>query len=285
MTVVSQYDVRPPARNDGVAWTQLLIEESSTGTGAGTLIETKSMATGPGLFPLGLDTDPKAPISRDWTSDQATLPKGTGWYRVRFKDGANNTSEYTDWVLDAIIPWFPGLRDVATHIRNRTVERTTNVFKGTFTANTRPTDEEAWEAVEQANKDVFTVVGDLAKTGITLETQKAASSVIALRAAMLIERSYYAEQVGENKSPYPALERDYDKLIAQLEEAVAEDLTGDVIPGEGTGEGAPVATDSDHVVPSGSRVLTKTGVWVGSANAWFTFPDDDGGMIGYDEKF
>ena len=41
-------------------------------------IETKSLITGPGLTPLGLDDDPKYPVARDWTTEFATLPPGAG---------------------------------------------------------------------------------------------------------------------------------------------------------------------------------------------------------------
>lgn len=286
MTVVNMFDFRPPSRVDDVPWTHMRVEESATGSGAGTQIEEKSLTTGPGLLPLGLDADPRYPMARDWSTSLATLPKGTGYYRVRFRDASNNTSEFTDWILDAPKSWYPTLREVAVHIRTRTVERTTNNFLGTFTDVTRPTDDEAWDAIDIAEADVLRHTGRLDLPAISTEGHRTARALIALRAAMIIERSFYPEQVGTNKSAYPGLERDWERQLPQLVEAIKEDLAGDIIPGEGDGgDGGPVATDSDHVVPGGSRVLSKTGTWLGDGDAQYTFPDDAGGMIGYGTEF
>lgn len=279
MTVVSMDDFRPPSRNDGVKWSTLRIEESSDGTTSLGQIDSQVLTP--------LDADPKNPRARDWTTDNATLPKGTGYYRVRFGDTNGDLSEYSDWVLDAPRPYIPSLRQVAVHIRARTVERATNAFAGTFTDNTRPTGEEAWESIDQAVDDVKSETGSL-PNNLQPEALKAVRALIALRAAMIIERSYYPEQVGANKSPYPALERDWIRRLPGVVQAVKEALADMIVPGEppeGEAGGGPVATDSDLVVAAGSRIHTKTGTWLGSGDAQGTFPDDEGGMIGYGTQF
>lgn len=276
--IVNLFDFIPPARSDGIPWNAWFLEEAPDVAGipgSWTQIDTAALTP--------LDADPRYPAPRDITSDNATGPNM--WYRVRFRDQNNEFSEYTDPLQNTPKRWIPTLRNVAVHIRARTVTRQ-GAFVGTFTDKTRPNDDEAWEAIWQAEKDVYAATGRLDKAGITNETQDAARAVVALRAAMLIERSYYPEQVGTNKSPYPGLKDDFEARLAQLVEAVAEDLAGDVIPGEEATDGSgPVATDSDHVVPSGSRVLSKTGTWVGEGEAQFTFSDDQGGMISWETQF
>lgn len=277
MTVVSFFDYVPPARNDGIKWTNWFLEEGPTASGAWTQIDTNT------IFPL--DPDPRYPAPRDITSDNGTAP--AQWYRIRFKDSNNEFSEYSTPIQNIPSHYLPTLRMVAAHIRVRTVERNTNQFKGTFTANTRPSDDEAWEAVTLAEDDVKADVGAISPA-LQGEALRAVRSLIALRAAMIIERSYYPEQVGTNKSPYPALERDWDKRLPIVTQAVKEAEALEIVPGDPDdpdGGGGPVETDSDHVVPSGSRVLTKTGVWVGEGDAQSTFPDDEGGMINYGTRF
>jgi hypothetical protein len=280
MTVVSMKDFIPPSRSDGLPWTTIRIEEAAASTGTWTQIASQVLTP--------VDSDPRYPMPRDWTVTNATLAPGVGWYRVRFGDAANQTSEYSDPVLNSPKKWVPDLREVAVHIRARTVERNTNNFAGVFTNMTRPSDDEAWEAIDLAEDDVIAETGALDPTWISPEGNKAVRSLIALRAAMIIERSYYSEQIGTNKSPYPALERDWERRLPGIVAAIAEDKAGSIVPGDAAdpGGGGPVATDADHVVGAGSRVLTKLGVWVGSGDAQFTMPDEaPGGTITGETKF
>jgi hypothetical protein len=280
MTVVRMEDFRPPPRDDQ-PWTSMLIEESTDGVISLGQIESKSLITGPGLTPPGLDDDPKYPVARDWTTELATLPPGAGYYRVRFSDVDGNQSEYSDWVKSSMEAWVPTLREVAIHIRNRTVERSTNKFLGTFTDKTRPTDEEVWETITLALDDIEADTGRLDRPGIGPVSYKAVRALVALRAAMLIERSFYSEQIGTNKSPYPGLERDWERRLPKIVNAVAEDIVGEVEPTpEGDGSGGSVASvDNALVVRQGSNVLDKNGHWVReSANPAFTMPDQPGAV-------
>lgn len=288
MTYVRMEDFRPPPRDDQ-PWISMQIRESSNGVDPlGADIESKSLVTGPGITPLGLDVDPRYPVARDWTTEFATLPPGAGYYSVRFTDADGNQSNWSEWVFSAVMPWVPSLRDVAVHIRPRTVERTTNKFLGTFTNKTRPTDEEAWETIALAIDDIIADTGRLDRVGITIDSHRAVRALAALRAAMMIERSFYSEQIGTNKSPYPALERDWERRLPKVVDAIAEDLVGEIepTPEDGsTGGGSTPTTDRDLVVPGGSRVLTKTGVWIGSGTPVFSPGDEDPNNIDYNTQF
>jgi hypothetical protein len=84
-TVVSFQDYTPVERFDAIPWEFVEIEEASEEDGSYTLIDTLSLVP---------DPDPSDPAPRDFTTIL-----GTGedlWYRVRFRDGNGDHSEYTD---------------------------------------------------------------------------------------------------------------------------------------------------------------------------------------------
>src|SRR5205085_9988286 len=211
MTVVTLLDITPPERYDSVAWMAWHIEEGSVEAGPFVEIDNKPLSP--------IDPDPRYPAARDLTTDNGSA-EGM-WYRVRFRDVNNQFSSYSAPIHNAPSVDLPNIRQVALHIRSRTVTRNTNEFRGTFTHETRPTADEAAEAVEIARDDVLTDVGKL-PDGLQAEAYAAVRSLIALRAAMIIERSYYPEQVGTDKSPYPALRDDYNDRLPRVIEAVAE---------------------------------------------------------------
>jgi hypothetical protein len=73
----------PPPRYDGQAFASAHIRESDAADGTYTTIDTVA------LFPL--DTDPADPVSRNLTTDEATVVNG--WYIIRWVDGLGS---YTD---------------------------------------------------------------------------------------------------------------------------------------------------------------------------------------------
>jgi hypothetical protein len=79
-------DARPPARFDALPFTLALVQESSAQTSGFSTIATVNLATGPGVSPLGLDSNPAAPGNRDITVSTATLT--SGWYRIIWQDAA-----------------------------------------------------------------------------------------------------------------------------------------------------------------------------------------------------
>jgi hypothetical protein len=270
--VVTINDVVPPSRNDGVPWVTWFIEEGGE-AGPFTQIDTNALSP--------VDPDPRYPAARDITTANGTADNL--WYRIRFQDANGDFSDYSAPIQNAIALELPTIRQVAhAHPTSGRVTRSTNEFRGTFAHDTLPTEDEAAEAIDTARDDVLTDVGAL-PTGLQPEAVNAVRSLIALRAAMIIERSYYGEQVGANKSPYPALERDYLARLPRVIEAIAEAETvppGEIVPGDplgadpntGTGGGSGQA---DIYVPAGSRVYTGS-LWLGGVVPTYSFPDDDG---------
>lgn len=138
----------------------------------------------------------------------------------------------------------PDVAEVGNLLRARTKDDSGNEL-GTFTDATRPTAAGAQALITAA-------VGDLTgEVGVTFpgDTAAKARSLVVLRAAMLIELSYFPEQVRSDKSPYAAYERLYNAglkaLIASIEEGAE--------PGMAQDEGYP---------------------------SW-AFPEDVGGMVGW----
>jgi hypothetical protein len=267
--VVTINDVVPPSRNDGVPWVTWFIEEGGE-AGPFTQIDTNALSP--------VDPDPRYPAARDITTANGTADNL--WYRVRFRDANNDYSEYTEPIWNGLPLELPTIRQVAMHIRERTVTRSTNEFVGTFTADTRPTDDETSETIEMARDDVLTDTGAL-DAGLQPEAYNAVRALIALRAAMIIERSYYGDQIGANKSPYPALERDYNARLPKVVEAIAEAETtppGEIVPGDplgaspDTGGSGGGAGRADFYVPAGSRVYTGS-LWLGDGFPQYTMPE------------
>jgi len=218
MTVVSFVDYQPLARYDGNPWTKALIYESVSADGPWVLIETKTFADP--------DADPTNPKVRNFTTELATLVEG--WYYVEFEDatGDKSPTEPIHNVQDPAAGFLPLVSDVGAILRARTKDSNGNEL-GTFTTTTRPTFNQVQILISDAARDVTGLVD----YDIPEESYPQARSVIALGAALLVELSYFPEQVASNRSPYDQLKALYDERLERLLTAVtreqAEDATGD----------------------------------------------------------
>jgi hypothetical protein len=186
------------------------------------------------------DADPKNPAPRSFTTDNATLEEG--WYLITFFDASGNDAlpvEPIHNLPENSLPYTPTVEDVAHLIMSRTKDNLGNEV-GTFNANTRPTFQQASEIIQQAVSDVTTIIDD----DIPEASFDDAEQAIALRAAMLIERSYFAEQVNSNRSPYPLLRADYEVLMGNGEtqgtlQRAVERESQELITGEVGGTNRP----------------------------------------------
>lgn len=101
---------------------------------------------------------------------------------------------------------------------------------GTFNSATRPNDEQAAGLVVTATNDVAAAVSrDIPETWWPM-----AESVASYRAAMLIELSYFPEQVAAGRSPYEQIKALYDAALANLVSRV-----NDQTPAEGPDTPSP----------------------------------------------
>ena len=234
MTVVSFTDYTPLPRFDNVGWDHVRIFESPSQNGPWTQIDDIN---------LGVDPDPVHPLSRSFTTNNATLV--TGWYKVEFYNGSGDTLPteplYHAPRLDA--EYLPTLHDVGLVSRGRTLDDVGNEL-GTFTAKTRPTDEAVRGLINQAGDDVRDKIGG----EIPADLREKAQRVIALRTAMLIELSYYSSEVATDRSPYRQLKELFDELLPDLVSAVAAEEGGadvdDSLTGVGTSPSFDFGTDT-----------------------------------------
>lgn len=248
--VVSLLAYAPPPRADGIPFTKAKIEESTTGKGEWSLIDTLTL--------VPVDADPEHPAVRDLTTSKGTLAQG--WYRVVWVDGAGSMSSATAPVQNTSElggGTRPTVPDVAALVRARTKIKGGGEM-GTFTATTRPTAEQVDELIDDAMDDVFGKIQPVTEPGS--EYERRARGAVKLYAAHLIELSYFPESVNSGKSPADNFLKLYESRIRAL---IAEGETGRV---QGEGTGGPGGGDSP-------------------GDAAWAFPLDGGGQIGLSTRW
>jgi hypothetical protein len=208
-------DYRPAPRGDGRPWTQALIEEAAVSTGPWTPIETQPLSP--------IDPNPADPIYRMISTGQATLEHG--WYRVTFIDETGNQ--------DVTAPVFngpsirPSVLDISALLRARTRDENGNLI-GLFTDDTTPMAEQVEDIIDDAVEEVTARLPDLPANRVGK-----ARWLTKLYAALLIEATFFSEQIGSDKSPYQEFKDLYDGSMA--------DLRADLGLGTGTGGGGTTA--------------------------------------------
>jgi hypothetical protein len=113
-------------------------------------------------------------------------------------------------------PLRPSVDDVAALLRARTKD-TEGREVGTFTDETRPTADQVETHIDAALGLVSVrlplTVGDI--------YQSAVRSLVAYRAALRIEKSYFPEQIRSDRSPYQELREEYLDDLNALTEALS----------------------------------------------------------------
>lgn len=213
MSVVTFIDYTPTPRFDDKPWTDARIEGADLLAGPWTEVET---------IPLDpVDTNPERPITRSFTTE---LAGDELWFRIVFVDEDGDESA-TDPVPAVADPAFrPTLNDVGALLRART--KTTAAREGayaqgeeigTFNTDTRPSGTQVEALISQAVKAVAGRVGD-----VPVVHEGTAQHLAAVYAAMLVESSYFPEQIENGQSPY---ERFRDLWRDEIEQLTAR-MTG-----------------------------------------------------------
>jgi hypothetical protein len=241
MYEVSFHDYVPPPRFDGRVWTRVEVEEAAEVTGPW---NTLAVIT---LTPL--DTDATKPRARSFTIGNATLAEG--FYRVVWLDLEGGESEPSAAVH--FTPEGKGIRpaiaEIAALLRART-KVTGGKEEGTFTQATRPTDDQVEDLIDQGLDDVLgkvkgmTAFRALEPTPSSEETEgyeRRVRGAVALFTAILVETSYFPEQVRSDQSAASIYEKRYEDRIKAL---IAEGETGEAQGEGGEGKGADSQGDA-----------------------------------------
>jgi hypothetical protein len=232
VTVVTLNNVTPPERFDTHPWTIARIEEAPAATGPWTAL--------PDIVLNPIDADPTSPRERDLTTTAATLD--AGWYRVRFVDASAGVSAPSESVLNSRSTIRPSVKQVANLVPARTRNANGKLLQ-TFKndGSTTPSADQVEELIDQAMREAYPVFGDNMPDSPGPDPdalRKSAQAVIAARAAALVERNYFAEEVNRNVSPYPQLQDDWEQGLKRVGKAMSEASVGDSI---GATDDAPQA--------------------------------------------
>lgn len=136
----------------------------------------------------------------------------------------------------------PTVADVATHLNNRTQERGTGTLLGTFTSETSPTEVKVETIITTALREVSAVLGADIPDSLDPDDPDAlremAKSIVSLDAAMIIESSFYSQQIETGRSNYGAMERRFKYLMTSAASAI-EEAGGRTTPGSEGGDMRP----------------------------------------------
>lgn len=137
--------------------------------------------------------------------------------------------------------WSPTVADVGGLLRARTKASggtggQAGAYLGTFTSATKPTDIEVEAIIVQAVRRVVGKVGDPLPVIVGVDLNSSARHLTTLLSAMLVELSYFPEEVRQDQSAY-------DQYKALFDDQWAEFLGS--IPGAIVDADTPVPPNSD----------------------------------------
>lgn len=141
-------------------------------------------------------------------------------------------------VLD-LPSWAPSVDDIAGHLLART-RGDNGVLIGTFNSSTTPTDVQVQTLIGKAVRLLAPRLGDVPD-----RLADNAQIIAELRTAMMVERSYFIEQVDTPMSPFKDLQYEYVQAMKDWDCAASGDTpsgqrlaslaVGTVYPGYATG--------------------------------------------------
>lgn len=126
-------------------------------------------------------------------------------------------------VVGLPIVWLPEPQEVANLLRARTKDDEGEEL-GYWSDRTRPTDDEVEGLIATAAGDLL-AAADLLRPGYE-DPHNSARSLCSRRAAMLIELSYFPEQVTTAQSPYTEYRQQWEDGVVALQGALAAPPAG-----------------------------------------------------------
>lgn len=117
-------------------------------------------------------------------------------------------------VLIGAQEYAPTVADVASYIPIRAVDANGNQL-GTFTLDTTPTQAQVETIIRGAAAKLATRVGDTVAAALAISARE----VVALRAALMVELTFFGDQIATARSPYNELKALYDESLKEFLEA------------------------------------------------------------------
>lgn len=212
--VIRFQDYQPGPRDDGIKWVGVSLQWSAASAGPWTEFDTKVILD----YPDALDP----PVMNFTTELAPTVP---AWYRLVFKDSTGDTQDTSPSLFKGGPAYRPSTRDVALHIKNRTVDNLNN-YLGDFTDDTAVTAEEVGDLILKAEELTLRALDQDPDVAIPDESVTAVRGLIALLAACLVELTKFSEQVARGVSPYPQLKELWDEQLTIVQEDLGVPQTG-----------------------------------------------------------
>lgn len=128
--------------------------------------------------------------------------------------------------------WPVQVSSVGAVLRSRTRDTNGNEI-GTFNGSTRPDYDQVLSLINDAVEGLASAVG----SDLPEDYWPRAGMVATYRAAMLVELSYFPEQVATGRSPYEQLRELYREALADLKASLTE--AGANVPGDTAGAPSP----------------------------------------------
>lgn len=165
-------------------------------------------------------------------SGQRVSPVTAGNYKVVWNDGTTSYSEeLTVEFTGTLAPYLPSVEDVALWIRARTKDSQGNEV-GTFTANTRPTNEDVERLILLIAAGYPQCAGEWLPSSLFIKSRFALS----LRVAAAIEISFFPEQLDPRQSAYEYLivwaNEELERLCALAENFLPTDGSVPMVVGD-----------------------------------------------------
>lgn len=215
-------------------WTEARVLEADAQAGTYNLIDTIALDSTP---------DPADPDPIDFSTDNATLDPGMGWYKIQLRDAGGNTRDYEPVFNPAVVEILASLDDVNAHLDEVVIEATAN--------NTNLVQISVARVVRGYLARIF----DSAVL-MGWSTPELTPPIIREVASMLIaSRVYFAKAQAQNYeiSNENFGQRMYDQAMAMLREIIAGDLPVD---GEVPGAAGDLTMDDFFPIDDTDRAFT-----------------------------
>lgn len=118
--------------------------------------------------------------------------------------------------------WAPTTADVGSILHARTTEVGTGETLGDFGPTTIPTGVQVDGIIERAAAEVVAAVGAIPAPTATIDAQATAKTAVTYLAGMMVELSFFPNQVGDDNDVYARLEARFNNLMATLAAQIAD---------------------------------------------------------------